>query len=441
MNYEIKDLSSVKKEIAVNFPKEEVNEQFKENYKRVAQTVNFNGFRKGRVPEHVVKMKHGRAVKDEVERFFLNQGVQDPVRKEELKVIAEPDMLDKSTLKEGDDFSFKFAVEIFPEIDINVKDYTLEYTPVEYNDNMLEEEMKEFKKSLMSYEKKEGPAEKGDKVVISFQGKDENGENIENTAGEKVPVTLGEKSFIKSFEDALFGKKAGDSFEEKIDFPEDYKAEDLAGKSILFSIEVHDVESPEKDFELNDEFLKEKQGYPDTVTEVRELLEKKIKNYIEKANADNKSYLVADRYVKENDFEIPPTFLNAEKDIRKKQWKNENKQDNIPEDKLESIEKEAVWSAKRFIILSQLAQNLQVSVSDEELDREFENDAKRFGISVDQMKQYIGKNKIDEKRIMLQEKKVLDKLAEKANFVEEKNKEEDDDSGKKDTEEKTDEQN
>lgn len=441
MNYEINDLSSVKKEISVTFPAEKVNEQFKENYQRVAQTVNFNGFRKGKVPKHVVKMKHGRAIKDEVERFFLNQGVQDSVRKEELRVIAEPDMLDKSSLKEGNDFSFKFAVEIFPEIDIDIKDYNVEYTAVEYNDNMIEEEMKEFKKSLLNYEKKEGSAEEGDKVVISFQGKNENGDNIENTSGEKVPVTLGEESFIKSFENALFGKKAGDSFEEKIDFPEDYKAQDLAGKSVLFSIEVHDVKSPGKDFELNDEFLKEKQGYPDTVAEVREILEQKIKDYIEKTNLDNKRYLVADRYVKENDFEIPPTFLNAEKEMRKKRWKDENKQDTIPEDALESIEKEAVWSAKRFIILSQLARNLQVSLSDEELDREFENDAKRIGISVDQMKQYLGKSRIDEKRIMLQEKKVLDKLVEKVNFVEEKNKEKDDDSEKKETEEKTDEQN
>jgi len=141
MDYKIDHLSGVEKEISVTFSAEEVTEKLSDSYSRLAKTSKVNGFRKGRVPLHIIKQMYGKDVAHDIESQFINLGISKSTSEENLQVITHPSIKEMNGIKENDVFSFSFKVEVFPVTDIKEIDFELEYTPVLYKVEMLNEEL------------------------------------------------------------------------------------------------------------------------------------------------------------------------------------------------------------------------------------------------------------------------------------------------------------
>lgn len=426
MDYKLNHLSDVEKEVEVTFTAEEVNENINTSLAHLSKTVSVKGFRKGKVPLNVVRQFYGKNIKDDALNHFLSMGIQDSAVKEKLRFATRPDIVEQGEVKEGSDFVFKYKVETFPNVEIEVKEFEAEYSPLKYKEEMLEMELESLRKRFIEYSEKEEASADKDKLEISFAGTID-GEDVEGTKGENVPAVLGEGKFVPDFEKALFDRKKGDKFDADVVFPQDYQAEELAGKTVKFAIEVLKVEKQEEAPELTDEFLKGKEGYPDTVEELKTELDKQINLYIENLNSDNKKYITSDTYVKNYEFQVPLTILNNEIEHRKNEYKQKNKVEEVEGEPLKKIEEDALWVTKRYIILNELSEKLQVEVTEKEVDQVLAIEAANYGLPpeyAENLKKMYGEEKMAAKKMEIREAKVLEQITEKMSFIEVEKKEE-----------------
>ncbi len=421
MDYNVNHLSDVEKEIEITFSAQEVNENLSESLSHLSKTVSIKGFRKGKVPINVVKQFYGKSVKEEAEKYFISTGFRDTITKENFRFASQPDIFEKGDIKEGEPFGFKYRVEIFPNIDVELKEFEAEYTPVKFEEKMVEMELKAIKERFVEYsEESDSVSEEKDQLKVDFSGTMD-GEPVEGTQGNDVSVIIGSGKFLPDFEKALTGKKVGEKFDAPVNFPEDYNAKELAGKTVNFNFEVKKIEKFKGEPELNDEFLKGKEGYPDTLDELKQELEKQIKQYLENVNNQNKKYVACDTYVKNHDFPIPPTILKSETEGRINDYKKKNNVEEIPSEELETIEKDAHWITKKYIIMSTLSEKLSIDVTEKELDAVLAQEAARYGLPPEyapQLRNYYGEEGLSNKKMEIKEGKVLDKIVEKMKFIE-----------------------
>lgn len=432
MDYKLNHLSNVEKELEITFSSEEVKENIQNTLSHLSRTANIKGFRKGKVPLNVVRQVYGKNIKDEAENHFVSMGIQETAVKENLKFATAPDIFEKGTVTEGDPFIFKYRVEVFPTVNVELKPFEAEYTPLKFKDEMVDQELEEIKKRFIEFKEttEEQSAEK-DRMTITFSGKIGE-EEIEGTKGSSVVVVLGEKRFVPDFEKALYGHKTGDSFSADVKFPEDYQAKELAGKTVTFSIAIDKVEKCSNEPELTDEFLEGKEGYPDTVEALREEMKKHILEYIENINFDNRKYIAIDTYVKNHDIDVPPSILKSEIDARVDEHKKKNKVEEIAEDVVQKIEDDAKWVAKRYIILHELSEKLGITVTERDINDALAKEAAHYGLPAEyaeQLRKYYGEERLNAKKMEIREGKVLEKIAE-AMIFNEKTKEEKNDEGK-----------
>jgi len=421
MDYNVNHLSNVEKEIEVTFSAQEVSENIRESLLHLSKTTNIKGFRKGKVPINVVKQFYGKSVKEEAEKYFISTGFRDTVTKENMRFATHPDIFEKGVIQDGSPFVFKFRVEIFPDLEVELKEFEAEYVPVKFEERMVEEELKAIKTRFVEYiEDGEAVSETGDRVTVNFNGTMD-GNQVEGTDGKAVAVVIGKGKFLPDFEKAVTDKKQGDKFESPVAFPEDYNAKDLAGKTLMFSFEVVKVEKHKGEPELTDEFLKEKEGYPDTLEELKSELEKQIKKYLDNINMQNKKYIACDTYIKNHEFDVPPTFLKSETEIRLEDYKKKNSVEEVGPEAMEKMKEEALWVTKKYIIINTLSEKLGVEASERELDAVLAKEAANYGLPPEyasQLRNYYGEEALSAKKMEIKESKVLDKIVEMMKFIE-----------------------
>ena len=425
MNYKLSHISDVEKEVEVTFSAKEVNENISASLTHLSKTVNIKGFRKGKVPLRVVKQFYGKNIKEDALNHFVSAGVQDTAEKENLRFATRPNIVEQGEISEGTDFVFKYKVETFPHIDVELKAFDAEYVPLKYKDEMLEVELESMKKKLIEYTEKHEVSKDKDRLTVSFSGTID-GEEVDGTKGDNVMTVLGERKFVPDFEKALFGRKKNDKFDADVSFPNDYQSAILAGKLVRFAIEVHKVEEQKETVELTDEFLKGKKGYPDTVKELKAELVNHIHTHIKNLNSDNKRYLAVHTYLKNYEFQVPSMILKSEVEHRKNEYKQKNKVKIIDQEAFKKIEKDALWATKRYIILSELSDKLNVEVTEKELDQLLAIEATNYGLPVEYVKnirKIYGAERLAAKKVEIRESKVLDMMAEKMNFIEVEKKE------------------
>ena len=138
--------------------------------------------------------------------------------------------------KQGDDVHIEFSYEALPEIpELDASGIELEKLVVAADDASVTEALENLAATAQNFKdrRKGSKAKDGDQVVIDFLGKVD-GEAFEGGAADDYPLVLGSNSFIPGFEDQLVGTKAGEEKTVEVNFPNDYGAENLAGKAAVF---------------------------------------------------------------------------------------------------------------------------------------------------------------------------------------------------------------
>ncbi|OEF99994.1 trigger factor [Vulcanibacillus modesticaldus] len=289
---------------------EQVAEALDKAFKKVVKQVNVPGFRKGKVPRKIFEARFGvEVLYNDALDILLPKAYEEAIKETGIEPVDRPE-IDIEQLEQGKSLIFKATVTVKPEVELGEykgleipeKDFTVK-------EEDIEEELKQLQNrhaELIIVE--DGTVEQGDTAVIDFEGFMD-GVPFEGGKGEKHPLEIGSGSFIPGFEDQVVGMKKGEEKDIVVTFPENYHAEDLAGKEATFKVKVHEIKRKQLP-ELNDDFAKDVDF--DTLEELKADIKNKLE---EKAKKDEENYrkdTVVEKAVENAQVDIPEVMIEQE---------------------------------------------------------------------------------------------------------------------------------
>ena len=255
-------------------------------FNKVKKDLNVPGFRKGHIPRPIFNQKFGEeALYQDALNNLLPNAYEAAVKEADLEVVAQP-KIDVVSMEKGQDWTLTAEVVTKPEVKLG--DYQNLEVAVEASKEVTDEEvdakLERERNGLAELVIKDEAAQDGDTVVIDFVGSVD-GEEFDGGKGDNYSLELGSGQFIPGFEEQLVGHKAGETVNVEVTFPEDYQAEDLAGKAAVFVTTIHEVKGKEVP-ELDDELAKDLDEEVETLDELKAKYRKELEESKEAAYND-----------------------------------------------------------------------------------------------------------------------------------------------------------
>ena len=407
----------------IELDKKEFDKKINQRLKYYKNNLEIKGFRKGKVPMGIIKKRFSEDIKNEVANELVPKMIQEAYKKEDFSPVGDPDF---ENLEIEDTIKISFVAYSEPEIeelDLKGIDATIETKKVTKKE--IEEEINRRLENKVEFEEYEDDKEieEGDFVFLDFKGflKEDESE-IEGGAAENHMLQIGEGSFIEDLEEGIIGMKKGDEDKIDIKFPEEYRAEDLAGKEAYFEVKINKV-ADKKYPELTDKLVKEISDFK-TVKEFKDNIKQEIEKKKEQEAKSELRGEVFDKVLKKNnEFTLPENIVEKEK----KNYLEKNEEEN-EEKAMEEVEK----SLRSYYILNKIAKDNNIDVS-EDIDKYIEQYAQYFGGDKEKATEMLKENgMLDQIAYSAWEKKAIDKIIEIINKKDEneKEKKENDDTKK-----------
>ena len=419
----------------VNFKLTVDNDKFEaaitKAYNKTKGKYNIPGFRKGKAPRKVIETHYGKGVfySDAIDIIFPEVY---PAAIEELKIdpIDMPG-IDVEEISKDNGLVMLVEVEVKPAFELGqYKGVEVEKADETVNEEVVNaklEEMRERNSRLVSVERE---IANGDTANIDFEGFD--GEvAFEGGKGENYDLVIGSGSFIPGFEDQLVGKKAGEEVEVNVTFPEEYHAENLAGKPVVFKVKINDVKVKELP-ELNDEFAADTTEF-ETLAELRADVRTKAEAEAKEAAKNELRNRVIEKVVANTEVEVPEAMVKHEIDNQLMELNYQLQYQGfgmeqflqmtgktMEEFKAEfaaSRREEALRNVKTSLVIEAIAKAEGVEVNEEEVNAEVQKMADAYNMTVEQVKGALRATDLKDMEGQLKIRKTIDLLVENAKIA------------------------
>ena len=373
----------LKRGYAITVTAAELDAKVEEKLKEAQPSVEMKGFRKGKVPMALLRKQFGQRLMGESMQESIDGAVSKHLEESGDRPAAQPEMkMTNEDWKEGDDVNVEVSYEKLPDIEeVDFSKVKLERMVVKADDDSVKEALDNLAESpqAVTYEAKKTQAKKDDQVILDFVGKVD-GEASEGGAAEDYPLVLCSNSFIPGFDDGLLKVKAGDEKDVEVTFPEDYQAENLAGKKAVFSCTIKEVKGPKKP-KIDDELAK-KFGAEDLEGLKTQITERLEAEYTGASRAVAKRGLL-DALDKKVKFDLPQSLVDAEAgQIAHQLWHEENPDVEGHDHPEIKPTKEHVKLAERRVklglLLADIGQKAEIKVTDQEMTQAIMNQARQY---------------------------------------------------------------
>ena len=390
------------KEVIIKIEGEDWEKALDKAFKKLNKEAKIDGFRPGKAPKDVYIKKYGMtSLYMEAAESCLNEAYEMMLKENGDDVIVAQPEINLSAVTD-DYVEFKFNLTLKPEVklgkykDLGVKKETVKVTKKEVSDAI--EQMRE---RYMENIDKEGKVENGDVAIIDFEGfKD--GVAFDGGKGEDYSLKIGSNTFIPGFEEQIIGMEKGEEKDINLTFPEDYHAEDLKGKDVVFKVKVKEIKE-QKLPELNKDFFLDlgMEGI-----ETKEDLEKQLEENIKvrkEAEADNK-YIddLLSEAAKNTKIDIPEAMIEEEIDRILKQYEENLKMQGITLEMFyqftnsdeqalrDQMKEEAENRVTYRLMLEEIAKEEKIEVTLEEAETEAANLATKYQMDKDEFLKLFG---------------------------------------------------
>lgn len=414
-------------------PAEEIEKAKQSVYLKEKNHFQMPGFRKGKVPRKLIEQSYGPDIffEDAINELIPSY-YSEFVEKNDVELAGRPNITVKDGYKAGDDAVLEVTVEVIPEFEL--KDYSkIEVPEIKYEvtdeliDHELEHEREHNKRAVIVEDR---ASKSGDTLLIDYTGFVD-GEEFEGGQASDYELELGSNTFIPGFEDQLVGAEAGKEVEVKVTFPEEYHAEELAGKDAIFDVlvkEIREVEYPEVD----DEFIKDISEF-DTVDEYREAKRTELQKDLDSRKDAEIKNAVLYKITEFADFEVPKDLVEDSIDKEMNRFAQNLAQYGVDfNDYIESTGEDvelmrdnfretATINSKIEIIMDKIIKDKNIEASDDEAREELNRVANEYFPDNEESRENFIKS--NERNIELIKddlvfNKALDMLIENVVFVE-----------------------
>ena len=385
MKTEFADLSETRKSVAVEIPSDIVDAQIDRVARSYSRQARIPGFRQGKVPPTLIKKRFREQILHDVAHDLIPRAISEALRERGLEPVDTPDVKDVS-LDEGQALTFTATFETLPPIDPgSIETISLRRPAVTLEEDAVEKTLAQLQARGARFEPVEGRGiEEGDTVTLDVERKP-------SGAGEKsdhhhdVVVDIGGKANPPGFDTELKGLEAGARKEFTIHYPDDYAVKEMAGKSVDYAVMVKDLRKRVLPA-LDDEFARDV-GEFDTLEALRERIRQDLQREAEaEADRNLKADLLkqlAARVV----VDIPESLVEREIDRRTEEFARrlmdqqiDPRRANIDWDQFRDSQREASReSVKSALVLDEIARREDITVTDEDIDKDVAQFAERNG--------------------------------------------------------------
>ena len=365
----------LRREFTVVVPKNDFENRVAEKLEEVGQTVSIPGFRPGKVPMSVLKMRFGKAARVEALQTTVQETAQRAMEERELRPAMDP-VIDVVTDEDGADLEYKLTVDVLPDIPpLDFAAIELERMVVDLTDEKIEENLGGLAETRRTYACRPGrPAVAGDQLMMDYVGRID-GEAFEGSSAEGLELLLGRGQLFSEFDEQLVGMVAGDTREVKVSFSDDRFVDDLRGKEAVFEVKIVEVREPEP--VPVDDSLAKSMGY-ESLAELRDAIRSNQEREYQRVSRGRLKQALFDRLSEIVDFEVPPGPVEKEFKTIWRDVEHAREHDALDVEDKEKSEEElretymniARRRIRMGLLMADVVASENLTVSDDELRRQ-----------------------------------------------------------------------
>ncbi len=331
MSVQLERLSENQVKLTVEVSSQEFDVALDKAFEKVVKEIKADGFRPGKMPKNVFISRYGwTSLYQDALQFVFEDTYPKAIMEAKVYPTDEPKVdLDYTKLEKGKGFTYTAEVDVWPEVRLGeYKGIKVKPLSTKVSKKDVDEAVKKVLDSKVENMVKETAAEKGDTVVIDFEGFVD-GVAFEGGKADNYPLELGSNSFIPGFEDQLIGALPGANVDVNVTFPKDYH-ESLAGKDATFKVIVHEVKGKVYP-ELNDELVEELEIKDiTTVDTYLEYVKEDLKKQKEQAAENHLVNSLVEAVCKASYAEFPESLIKSEVENQVKRVEEQAKQYHMP---------------------------------------------------------------------------------------------------------------
>lgn len=396
-------------QLEITVEAEEFEKAVQRSYIKNVKSIQVPGFRKGKAPRKMIEKVYGEGVfYDDAVDFILQDTYPQAIEEAKIEPVSRPEVEIKE-IGSGKDFVYTAKVYVKPEVTLGeykgIKVEKVEYTVSDDDvkaeiDNMME-------RAARFVDVTDKPIEDGNVAVIDFEGFVD-GVAFEGGKAENHNLTIGSGQFIPGFEEQLIGKNIGEECEVNVKFPEEYHASELAGKDATFKVKINGIKNKEYP-ELDDEFAKDVSEF-ETLDELKAKTRERLEENAKKRTQREQDEKVLESVCAGAQVEIPDAMIENQLDeyVRDAKYRLQMQMPGITfeqyleytgtnlQDFKESMRERAGVDVKTNLVIEAVAKAENISVSDEEVQKELENIAQQYKMEIDKVKELVNEEQVRE---------------------------------------------
>ena len=404
MSLQVEKLENNMAKLTIEVPAEELEKAIEGAYRKNRGRISIPGFRKGKAPRKMIEQIYGKEVFYEDAANALIPDAYEKAYDECGEEIVSSPQIDVVQLEAGKPFIFTAEVALKPEVTLGqYKGVKVDKADLEVTEEEVTAEIdKERDKNSRTVDVTDRAVKDGDIATIDFEGFMD-GVAFEGGKGSDYPLTIGSHAFIPGFEEELIGAQIGVETEVNVTFPEDYQAEELAGKPAVFKCTVKRLQEKQLP-ELDEDFVGEVSEESDTVEEYREEIRKKLeKRKTDEAKAV-KEDAVVDAIIADAKMDIPEAMIETQQRQMVQDYAQRLQYQGISfeqymqftgttrEQFMEQVKPQVMRRIQSRLILEAVAAAENITASDEEIQEELKKMGEAYQMEPEKVEQRLGKD-------------------------------------------------
>lgn len=425
MSVQVEKLEKNMAKLTIEVPAEQVEKAIQGAYLRERKNINIPGFRKGRAPRNLIEKMYGKEIfyNDAIDAM-MPQAYAEALDECGEEIVSRP-QIDIVQIESGKPFIFTAEVAVKPGVELGqYKGVQVEKAPVEVLDAEIDAEiMREREANARTITVEDRAVQSGDIVSLDYEGFVD-GAAFDGGKGENQELTIGSGTFIPGFEDQLIGAQIGADVEVNVTFPEDYRAEELAGKEAVFRCRVNAIHVKELP-DVDDEFAQEVSEF-DTLDEYKADIKARLLKDKEEEAGKLKEDAVIGKIIENAKMDIPDAMVEYQTEQLMEDFAQRIQSQGISLEQYlqftgmtmdsykEQLRPRALKNIQSRLVLEAVAEAEDVQASDEDVEAEFAKMAENYNMEIDKVKELVGDAQKEELKKDIKIQKAVDLAVEAA---------------------------